>query len=141
MQLNKNNVSFLILGLIGPILLILSEFFPWFSDYNLVELFIITTFVEIENSFLFLFPLISGIICLIASMLVIYNSEFRIKTVILSLIGLGFQLIFFIDYISQELGFLTSAGVGIYLGSLGFLLIIINVISLLTRVEKVQEVN
>jgi hypothetical protein len=136
MQLNKNMVSFLLLGLIGPILLIISEFFPWFSGYNLVELFIITSFAEIENSFLFLFPLISGIICLIANMLVIYNVEFRIKTVILSLVGLGFQLIFFIDYISQELGFLTNAGVGIYLGSFGFLLIIINTINVLTRVEK-----
>lgn len=136
MQLKKNVVCFLLLGLIGPVLLILSEFFMWFSSYNLVELFIITTFAEIENSFLFLFPLISGIICLIANMLVIYNTEFRIKTVILSLVGLGFQLIFFIDYISQELGFLSNAGVGVYLGSFGFFLIIINLIYILTRVEK-----
>ncbi len=136
MKLNKINVSFLLLGLIGPILLILSEFFPWFSSYNLVELFIITTFAEIENSFLFLFPLISGIVCLIANMLVLYNVEFRIKTVILSLVGLGFQLIFFIDYISHELEFLTNPGVGIYLGIFGFLLIIINIINILTRVVK-----
>ena len=136
MQLKKNVVSFLLLGLIGPILLIISEFFPWFSSYNLVELFIITSFAEIENSFLFLFPVISGIVCLIANMLVIYNIEYRIKTVILSLVGLGFQLIFFIDYISLEVGFLTNAGVGIYLGIFGFLLIIINIISVLTRVEN-----
>jgi hypothetical protein len=69
-------------------------------------------------------------------MLVIYNIEFRIKTVILSFVGLGFQLIFFIDYISLEVGFLTNAGVGIYLGIFGFLLIIINIISVLTRVEN-----
>jgi len=136
MQLNKNIVSSLLLGLIGPILLIISEFFPWFSNYNLVELFIITSFAEIENSFLFLFPLISGITCMIANMLVIYNIEFRIKTVILSLVGLGFQLIIFIDYISQELGFLANAGAGIYLGVFGFLLIIINTINVLTRPEK-----
>lgn len=136
MQLKKNVGCFLLLGLIGPVLLILSEFFIWFSSYNLVELFIITTFAEIENSFLFLFPLISGIICLIANMLVIYNAEFRIKTVILSFVGLGFQLIFFIDYISQELGFLSNAGVGVYLGGFGFFLIIINVIYILTRIER-----
>ena len=136
MQLKKNVISSLLLGLIGPILLIISEFFPWFSSYNLVELFIITSFAEIENSFLFLFPVISGIVCLIANMLVIYNIEFRIKTVILSLVGLGFQLIFFIDYISLEVGFLTNSGVGIYLGIFGFLLIIINIISVLTRVEN-----
>ena len=141
MQLKKNVLSFLLLGLIGPILLIISEFFPWFSSYNLIELFIITTFAEIENSFLFLFPLISGIVCLVANMLVTYNAEFRIKTVILCLVRLGFQLIFFIDYISQELGFLSNAGVGVYLGSFGFFLIIINIINVLTRVEKVQEVK
>ncbi|MHA2037311.1 MAG: hypothetical protein ACW98X_12810 [Promethearchaeota archaeon] len=136
MSLNKKIVGFLLLGLIGPILLILSEFFPWFSSYNLIELFIITTFAEIENSFLFLFPLISGIVCLIANMLVIHKKEFKIKTVILSLVGLGFQLIFFIDYIIQELGFLSNAGVGVYLGSFGFFLIIINIINILTRIEN-----
>jgi len=136
MQLKKNVVSFLLLGLIGPILLIISEFFPWFSGYNLIELFIITTLVEIENSFLFLFPLISGIVCLIANMLVIFNVEYRIKTVILSLVGLGFQLIFFIDYIIQELEFLSNAGIGVYLGSFGFFLIIINIIYILTKAER-----
>jgi hypothetical protein len=141
MHLKKKFVSLLLLGLIGPILLIISEFFPWFSNYNLIELYVITTFADIENSFLFLFPLISGIVCLIASMLVVYDVEFRIKTVILSLVGLGFQLIFFIDYISQELGFLSNAGIGIYLGVFGFLLIIINIINVLSKSEKDQEVN
>ena len=136
MQLTRNVVSLLLLGLIGPILLIISEFFPWFSGYNLIELFIITTLVEIENSFLFLFPLISGIVCLIANMLVIFNVEYRIKTVILSLVGLGFQLIFFIDYIIQELEFLSNAGIGVYLGSFGFFLIIINIIYILTKAER-----
>ena len=136
MQLTRNVVSLLFLGLIGPILLIISEFFPWFSGYNLIELFIITTLVEIENSFLFLFPLISGIVCLIANMLVIFNMEYRIKTVILSLVGLGFQLIFFIDYIIQELEFLSNAGVGVYLGSFGFFLIIINIVNILTKAER-----
>jgi hypothetical protein len=136
MQLKKKVLSFLLFGSIGPILLIISEFFPWFSNYNLFELYIITTFVEIENSFLFLFPLISGIVCLISSMLVVYNVEFRIKTILLSLVGLGFQLIFFIDYISQELGFLSNAGVGVYLGIFGFLLIIVNIINVLSNPKK-----
>jgi hypothetical protein len=136
MQLTRNVVSLLLLGLIGPILLIISEFFPWFSGYNLIELFILTTLVELENSFLFLFPLISGLVCLIANMLVLINMEYRIKTVILSLVGLGFQLIFFIDYIIQELEFLSNAGVGVYLGSFGFFLIIINIVNILTKAER-----
>lgn len=135
MELKKIYLA-LLLGLSGPILLILSEFFFWFSDYNLIELYDLYTDLQIENSFLFLFPLISGIICLIANVLVIYNVEFRIKSIILSFVGLGFQLLFFIDHISQEIEFIFDAGLGFYLGVFGFLLIIINVINVLTTVEN-----
>ncbi|MFX1323394.1 MAG: hypothetical protein ACFE8N_00445 [Promethearchaeota archaeon] len=130
----KLNIS--LIGLIGSTLLIISEFFPWFSDENLIELFILITIVQIENSFLFLFPLISGSICLTASILVIYKFDFRIKSVILSFVGLGFQFIFFIDYLSQEILFLSEARPGFYIGVIGFLLIISNVIYLLTNTEK-----
>ncbi|MFW9823545.1 MAG: hypothetical protein ACFFE4_11445 [Candidatus Thorarchaeota archaeon] len=136
MQFKKKILSYLLLGLIGPILLIISEFFPWFSENNLLELFIILTSVQIENSFLFLFPLISGSICLIANILIILRDDYRIKTIIITLVGLGFQLVFFIDYIAQEIGFLSNAGVGVYLGAAGFFLIIINIISILSRKEK-----
>ena len=125
----------LILGLSGPILLILSEFFSWFSDYNLIELYVLYTDLQIEYSFLFLFPLIRGIICLIANVLVIYKAEFRIKSIILSFVGLGFQLLFFIDHISQEIEFIYDAGVGLYLGLFGFILIVINIINVLSTVE------
>jgi hypothetical protein len=132
----KNIYFVLILGLSGPILLILSEFFTWFSDYNLIELYVLYTDLQIESSFLYLFPLISGIICLIANVLVIYRWEFRIKSIILSFVGLGFQLLFFIDYISQEIEFINNAGIGLYLGVFGFLLIIINIINVLSTVEN-----
>jgi hypothetical protein len=131
----------LILGLSGPILLILSEFFSWFSDYNLIELYVLYTDLQIENSFLYLFPLISGILCLIANVLFIYKVEFRIKSIILSFVGLGFQLLFFIDHISQEIEFISNAGLGLYLGFFGFLLIIINVINVLSTAEHEEEVN
>jgi hypothetical protein len=131
----------LILGLSGPILLVLSEFFTWFSDYNLIELYVLYTDNQIENSFSFIFPLISGIICLIANILVIYKKEFRIKWIILSFVGLGFQLFFFIDYISQEIDVIYNAGLGFYLGVFGFLLIIINLINVLSTVENNQEGN
>ncbi|MFX1346049.1 MAG: hypothetical protein ACFFBC_02710 [Promethearchaeota archaeon] len=132
----KNIYFVLILGLSGPILLILSEFFNWLSDYNLIELYVLYTDLQIENSFLYLFPLISGIICLIANLLVIFSLEFRIKSIILSFVGLGFQLLFFIDYISQEIEFIKNAGLGLYLGVFGFVLIIINIINVLSTVEN-----
>jgi hypothetical protein len=75
---------------------------------------------------------------LIANLLIIYKIDFRIKSVILSFVGLGFQFIFFIDYISQVITFLPDTGPGLYLGIIGFLLIIVNVIYLLTTVEKLE---
>ncbi|MHA1885312.1 MAG: hypothetical protein ACXADU_07445 [Promethearchaeota archaeon] len=132
----KRFLNIQLLILIGPILLILSEFFPWFSDENLIELYVIFTLGQIGDSFLFLFPIISGIICLIASGLIIYKIELRIKFVILSFLGLGFQLLFFIFYISEVIAFFPEAGAGLYLGVFGFLLIIINLIYVLTVADK-----
>jgi len=132
----KKRFNILFLGLVGPILLIISEFYPWFSSNNLIELFILFTSVQIKNSFLFLFPLISGVLCLISIFLIIYKTEFRIRAVILSFVGLGFQLIFFIDYISQVIEFLPDADLGFYLGVIGFFFIIVNIIYLLSKTEK-----
>jgi hypothetical protein len=137
----KKFINTLIIGLIGSILLILSEFVSWFSNYNLLEIYVITTSVELADSFLYLFPLLSGIICLIASLLVIYRIEFRVKSVILSFVGLGFLLIFFIDYITQEIDYILNAGIGFYLGVAGFLLVLINIINVLITIEKQEEGN
>lgn len=135
MKLKKMYII-LLLGLSGPILLILSEFFSWFSDYNLIELYVIFTDLQIEDSFLYLFPLISGVICLIANVLVIYNLAYRVKSIILSFVGIGFQLLFFIDHIAQEIEFISDAGIGFYLGIFGFLLILVNLIYVLITDEN-----
>ena len=137
----KKYINTLIIGLIGSILLIISEFYTWFSNYNLLEIYVITTSVELADSFLFLFPLLSGIICLIASFLVIYRIELKVKSVILSFVGLGFMLIFFIDYISQEIEYFFNSGIGFYLGVAGFLLVLFNVINVLITIEKQTEGN
>lgn len=126
----------ILLGLIGPILIILSELFPWFSEYNLIELFVFYFTAKDANSYIFLFPLISGFICLVANILVIITPKFRIKSVIISLIGLGFQLFFFINHIAQEIEFLSNARIGLYFGIFGFLSIIINIIYVLSTVER-----
>ncbi len=137
----KKYINTYILGIVGSILLILSEFFSWFSNYNLIEIYVITSSVNIEDSFLFLFPLLSGIICLIASALVIYKIELKIKSVIIFFVGLGFLIIFFIDYITQAIEYISNAGIGFYLGIIGFLLILINIINVLITIEKLREGN
>jgi len=129
------------MGLIGSVLLVVSEFFSWFSNYSLIDLFIITSSVAIEDSFLFLFPIISGIVCLIANILVTYKFEYRIKSVIMSLVGLGFLLIFFFDYISRELEYLSNAGVGFYLCVTGFLLNLFNLIIILITKDNTLDGN
>ncbi|MFX1366092.1 MAG: hypothetical protein ACFFCE_06805 [Promethearchaeota archaeon] len=137
----KKYINSYILGIIGSIILIISEFFSWFSNYTLIEIYIITTSVNIEDSFLFLFPLMSGIICLFASLLVIYKIELKIKSVIVYFVGLGFLIIFFIDYISQEIEYFYSAGIGFFLGVMGFLIIFFNVLNILFTLEKHTEAN
>lgn len=135
----KKYLNAYILGLIGSLVLILSEFFSWFSDYSLVELYIIYSSVAIEDSFLYLFPLLSGIICLIASILVIYKIELKVKSVIVFLLGLGFLVIFFIDYLIQEIASFPNPGIGFYLGIVGFLLILFNILNMLLTTEKQRE--
>ncbi|MFX1391036.1 MAG: hypothetical protein ACFE9Z_13310 [Promethearchaeota archaeon] len=137
----KKYINLHLLGLLGPILLILSEFLQWFSEYNLIELYIITSEVALEDSFLFLFPLMSGVICLIAGTLAIYKIELKVKSAIISFIGLGFLLLFFIDYIIQEIQYISNAGVGFYIGIIGFLLVIFNVLNLLMTKEKRLDGN
>jgi len=137
----KKYINTYIMGVVGSILLILSEFFSWFSDYNLIEIYVITSSVNIEDSFLFLFPLLSGIICLIASILVIYKIELKVKSVIIFFVGLGFLIIFFVDYITQDIEYISSAGIGFYLGVIGFLLILFNIINILITIEKHTEGN
>lgn len=132
----KKNLDFIIFGFTGSILLILSEFFYWSSNYTLLDRFEIATSVAIEDSFLYLFPFLSGIICLAACIIVVYDFKLRIKSVILSSVGIGFLLIFFIDFLSQESDYILSLGVGFYLFLTGFLLIVINVINILLTKEK-----
>ena len=90
---------------------------------------------------MFLFPLLSGIICLIASILVIYKIELKVKSVIIFFVGLGFLIIFFVDYITQDIEYVSSAGIGFYLGVIGFLIILFNIINILITIEKHTEGN
>ncbi|MFX1420018.1 MAG: hypothetical protein ACFE9N_13960 [Promethearchaeota archaeon] len=137
----KKYLNVYVLGLIGSIILILSEFFSWFSDYTLVELYVFYSTVAIEDSFLYLFPLLSGIICLIASILVIYKIELKVKSVIVFLVGLGFFLMFFIDYIIQQIATFPNPRIGFYLGIAGFLIILFNILNMLLTTEKQKEGN
>ncbi|MFW9826011.1 MAG: hypothetical protein ACFFEY_00125 [Candidatus Thorarchaeota archaeon] len=137
----KKYLNLYLIGLVGSLFLIASEFLQWFSEYNLMEIFIITNGIAIEDSFLFLFPLMSGIICSIASILVIYQIKFKIKSVIVSFIGLGFFLIFLIDYIIQVIQYLPTARIGFYFGIIGFLLVLFNILNLLITSEKDLEAS
>lgn len=129
----KNYIDFRLIGLAGSILLIVSEFLPWISDQNLIEIYIITTSVAIGMSFLYLFPLISGIICVIGNILLIYNEEYRINSVIIIFIGLGFLLLFFFDLIPRL--YLSNISLGFYFCLTGFLLSIIDIIIILITKE------
>ncbi len=130
-----NFLDYRLIGFVGSLLLIVSEFFPWFSDFTLFDAYLLYTITAVEESFLFLFPLISGIICLVASLLIIYNIEYKINSVIITFIGLGFLTLFLVDFIPGELFYLSKAGLGFYLCIAGFIIMVINVIIILITKE------
>ena len=119
----KKYLDFRLLGLTGSILLILSQFLSWFSNQSLLYIYIITTSVAIENSFLYLFPLICGIICLVGTIVIMYNLDYRINSVIINFIGLGFFLVFLIEIIPREFIYLPNAEIGFYFSIIGSILI------------------
>ncbi|TFG29361.1 MAG: hypothetical protein EU532_03225 [Promethearchaeota archaeon] len=122
-------------GIIGSILIIISEFLPWFSQFSLFDAYVLYTITAVEEAFLFLFPLISGIICLIASILILKNLEYKINSVIITFIGLGFLTFFLVEFIPGELFYLSKAGIGFYLCIAGFIIMIINIILILISKE------
>ena len=129
------NWNLRLVGVFGSILLIVSEFLPWISGQSLLDIYIFSTYVAVEESFLFLFPLISGIICLIGSIIVYYNVEYKINSVIVNFIGLGFLLLFLFEIIPSEVGYISGLQIGFYCCIAGFFIVLISVINVLTISE------
>ena len=132
----KKYLDFRLLGLAGSILLILSQFLSWFSNQTLLQIYIITTSVAIEDSFLYLFPLICGIVCLVGTIVIMYNLEYRINSVIIKFIGLGFFLVFAIKIIPEEIIYLPGAGIGFYFSIIGAILVFFDILNILLTRDK-----
>ncbi len=127
----KKYLDFRLLGLTGSMMLIISEFLPWFSGLSLLNIYILTTSVAIEDSFLYLFPLICGIICLVGAIVIIYNMVYKINSVIINFIGLGFFLIFVVEIIPRDLLYIPNAGIGFYFSIIGSILIFFDILNIL----------
>jgi len=132
----KKYLDFRLLGLTGSILLILSQFLSWFSNQSLLYIYVVLTSVGIENSFLYLFPLICGIICLVGTIVIIYNLEYRINSVIINFVGLGFFLVFLVEIIPKKLLYLPNAEIGFYFSIIGSILIFFDILNILISKEK-----
>ncbi len=123
------------IGVIGGIFVILSEFLPWFSDNNLILIFILSAFDP--DAFVYFFPLMSGIICLSGSFLYIFRQDLKINSIIIQLIGLGFNTIFILDFIVNQIVFILTIQLGFYFFIVGFSLIFIEIITKLTWKEEI----
>jgi len=132
----KKYLDFRLLGLTGSILLIISQFLSWFSNQSLLLIYFITTSVAIEDSFLYLFPLISGIICLVGTGLIVYKIEYRINSVIINFVGLGFFLIFIFEIVTKEFIYLPTAQIGFYFSIIGSILIFFDILNVLMIKES-----
>jgi hypothetical protein len=132
----KKYLDFRLLGLTGSILLIISQFLSWFSGQSLLTIYILTTSVAIEDSFLYLFPLISGIICLVGTGLIVYKIDYRINSVIINFVGLGFFLIFIFEIVTKEFIYLPTAQIGFYFSIIGSILIFFDILNVLIIKES-----
>jgi hypothetical protein len=65
-----------------------------------------------------------------------YNIEYRINSVIINFIGLGFFLIFLIEIIPREILYLPYAEIGFYFSIIGSILIFFDIINILIAKEK-----
>ena len=132
----KKYLDFRLLGLTGSILLIISQFLSWFSNQSLIYIYVVTTSVAIEDSFLYLFPLISGIICLVGTGLIVYKIDYRINSVIINFVGLGFFLIFIFKIVTEEFIYLPTAQIGFYFSIIGSILIFFDILNVLMIKES-----
>jgi len=124
-------LDFRLLGLVGSVLLIISEFLTWFSELTLINIYLFTTAVALGDSFLYLFPLVCGIICLSGTLLVLYKKEYRINSVIINFIGLGFFLVFIFNLIPRQLIYIPFAKIGFYFSIIGAILVFFDILNIL----------
>lgn len=128
-----------LLGLAGSILMMISQFLSWLSDYSLLDWYIDYLRVNIASAFLYLFPLICGSICLIGTLLLYFKLEYRISSVIINFVGFGFFLIFIFELIPQEIEYIPNAGIGFYISIIGSILIFFHNLNILLTRAKYKE--
>ena len=129
----KKFLDLRLLGIIGSIFMILSQFLSWFSGISLLGRYLIMISYSLESSFLYLFPLISGSITLVGSLLILFKGEYKVNSVIIIFIGLGFFLIFLIELIPQDFVYIATAEIGFYLSIVGALLVLLDIINILIQ--------
>jgi hypothetical protein len=127
----RKYLDFRLLGLAGSIFMILSEFLSWYSELSLFSIYIFTTSIALGESFLYLFPLICGIVCLFGSSLLLYKFEYKINSVIINFIGLGFYLVFVSNIIIRDLIYVSTLKIGFYFSILGAILVFFDVLNIL----------
>jgi hypothetical protein len=122
-----------LIGIIGSILMILSQFLSWYSGISLFSIYLIMISFSLGDSFLFLFPLISGSITLVGTLLILLKGEYKVNSVIIIFIGLGFFLIFLVELIPQDLPYMGTVEIGFYLSVVGALLVLFDIINILIQ--------
>jgi len=127
----RKYIDLRLIGIVGSCLLIVSQFSYWYSGLSLINIYLITASGAIEDSFLYLFPLISGCICFVGTFLVLYKLEYKLNSVIINFIGLGFFLIFLFELIPKDFPYISSIEIGFYFAVIGALLILLDILNVL----------
>ncbi|MHA1671798.1 MAG: hypothetical protein ACTSV5_14670 [Promethearchaeota archaeon] len=135
----RKYIDLRLIGIVGSCLLIVSQFSSWYSGLTLINIYIITTSIAIEDSFLYLFPLITGSICFIGTFLVLYKIDYKLNSVIINFIGLGFFLIFIFEIVPKDFPYISNIGIGFYFAVIGALLILLDILNVLKLNNNLEE--
>jgi hypothetical protein len=73
---------------------------------------------------------------MVGAIVIIYNMDYRINSVIINFIGLGFFLIFIIEIIPRELFYIPYAEIGFYFSIIGSLLIFFDILNILLNKQE-----
>jgi hypothetical protein len=68
---------------------------------------------------------------LVGTLVIIYNLEYKINSVIINFIGLGFFLVFITEIIPKELLYIPYAEIGFYFSIVGSILIFFDILNIL----------
>ncbi len=112
--MNSKKLVLAVCGGLAGFLLLLSEFLPWFSNHSAIQLSYWRNFIP--EYFIYLSPLLAGLIFLISVVLLIWKNPSNIIIPLLLIFSsITLMLVFIIDFLQLDHVYLNSVQIGFYI--------------------------